>query len=195
MSETQPNPASPEQPPRKEPAQPPAESGPIEVEAQTYDKRQEARRVVDAPPGGAAPPRETSKPPTSSGASGSAENSRGWAVMAHLSTLIGFVIAVGMPVPNFVSALAPFVVWQILEPGHAFAVDQAKEAFNFQVNVMGWTLLAWALTLTCCLACVGAPLLFLIPIWTVVMTIVAAVRAAQGVRYRYPLTLRVVGAD
>ncbi len=63
--------------------------------------------------------------------SGTAEvdaEQKNWAMIAHLSGLIGF--------------LGPLIVWVIQKDKMPFVNDQAKEALNFQIAV----LIAWVIT-------------------------------------------------
>jgi uncharacterized Tic20 family protein len=65
----------------------------------------------------------------------------------------------------------------------ALVDDQAKEALNFQLT---WTLITFALAITI----IG--ILCLIPymLFDIILTIMAAMSANRGERYRYPLTFR-----
>jgi uncharacterized Tic20 family protein len=75
-----------------------------------------------------------------------------------------------------------------------FVADQAKEALNFGITL---TILCVALLMLTILSLgVGAiltiPLFLLIGLGALVLCIIAAIKANEGVAYRYPLTLRLV---
>lgn len=103
------------------------------------------------------------------------------AMLCHLSGLTGFVLPFG-------NLVAPFAMWlarRDLDP----AVERAgREALNFQLSILVYLLLAFALTL----AFIGIVILPLLIGMQFGLTLVAARRAAAGVDYRYPLTFRMV---
>ena len=103
-----------------------------------------------------------------------------WGTLCHLSALLGFI---GVP---FGHVLGPLVVWLLKKDEYPFADDQGREALNFQLSVLVYTL---ASLLLVCL-CVGIALLVFLQLFDLVMIVVAAVKASNGERFRYPLTLR-----
>lgn len=127
----------------------------------------------------AAPTPPPPVPPSDSG-SPSAEE-RQWALFAHLSALSGFIIPFG-------NILGPLVIWLIKKDTLAFVNDQGKEALNFQITVMIAVLVSAGLTVIL----IGFLLLPIVGIGALVLTIMAAVKANGGERYRYPFTLRLV---
>jgi uncharacterized Tic20 family protein len=91
-------------------------------------------------------------------------------------------------VPFFGCVVGPLVVWLARRDQSAFVDAQAKEALNFNITVFfGW--LACAL-LT--LVFIGFILLAALFVAWLVMTLVAAIKASEGVWYRYPFSLRLV---
>jgi uncharacterized Tic20 family protein len=75
-----------------------------------------------------------------------------------------------------------------------FVDDQAKEALNFNISV---ALVFLALFLLSVMT-LGIGLIIAIPAWIIigiawlVFTIIAGIKAHEGVAYRYPLTLRLI---
>jgi uncharacterized protein len=106
-----------------------------------------------------------------------------WAMICHLAGLAGYVV----PVP-FIAIIAPLIVWQMKKDEFEFVDDQGKEAVNFHITMLIAALVAAA---TICIA-IGFVLLPLVLLFSVVMAIVAAIKANGGERYRYPLTLRLI---
>lgn len=102
---------------------------------------------------------------------------RNVAVASHLAFLAnGLVPFAGVIVPVLVLVLRP-------QPG--FGRENAVENVNFQISVFLWSTLL-AVTIVGILALpVVAIVAFLLPI-------LAAMEAARGQTYRYPLTLRLV---
>jgi uncharacterized Tic20 family protein len=109
----------------------------------------------------------------------SSEN-RNWAMAAHLSAFVGAWVALAF--------VGPLVVWLIKRDEHPFVEQHAREALNFNLTLLIYIVVAGILALVL----IGIPLLIAIGITWLVLTIIAAVRAANGEPYRYPLTIRFV---
>jgi uncharacterized Tic20 family protein len=104
-----------------------------------------------------------------------------WGMFAHLSSLAGFIIPFG----NFVG---PLVVWLMKKDTMPFVDDQGKESMNFQITVLIAAIIAGA---TICIG-IGFILLPLVGIAAAIMSILAGIKANEGVAYRYPFTLRLI---
>ncbi|WP_114239823.1 DUF4870 domain-containing protein [Dyella sp. C9] len=143
-------------------------------------------------------PPESVVPPPSNGPSSvppsdapSAEQ-RQWALFAHLSALIGLIITGTWF--GWGCFIGPLVIWLVKKDTMPFVDDQAKEALNFNITV-AIILLALKVLVVITL---GLGVMIAIPVGTVVVvawlvfTIIAGIRANEGVRYRYPFTLRLI---
>ena len=109
-------------------------------------------------------------------------NVRSWCVGCHLSALAGFVV------PALGHILGPLIVW-LIKRGYASEIDaHGKEALNFQISMLIYSLVAGVL----CLVLIGFVLLAVLHILNVVFVIIAALRASEGQMYRYPLTIRLL---
>ncbi len=103
-------------------------------------------------------------------------NERLLIIASHLSVLFG------------VGLLLPLVVYLIQnDRGNPIATN-AREALNFHISVLVYSLCCLPLALIF----IGFPLLMGIAIATVVFAILATVKTADGSTYRYPLTFRLV---
>jgi uncharacterized Tic20 family protein len=69
-----------------------------------------------------------------------------------------------------------------------FAADQAKETLNFQITVYLAGLVCGILMLLV----IGFFLAVILVVAHIVLTLVAAVKASEGVAYRYPFNLRLI---
>ncbi|HOX71931.1 MAG: DUF4870 domain-containing protein [Dokdonella sp.] len=113
---------------------------------------------------------------------------RTWALLGHLSALSAFVVT------GIGCVLGPLIIWLVKRDSLPFAADQAKEALNFNITV----LIAAAGLVLFSIVTVGIGLLLAVPLgfalffYWLIFTIIAAVNANNGVRYRYPMTLRLV---
>jgi len=156
-------------------AHPPDETArpePEEVEAEPYDSaadRSAGARIHEA----------GSQDPTGP-VDGS---SNAWAMACHLSGLADFAnVFFGLGI------LIPLVIWLARRSEDSFVDYHGKEAVNFQITVLFWTLVFAALS--CCL--IGIPFLVVLPIVETIFAVLAAIEAAGGRRYRYPLTMRLI---
>jgi uncharacterized Tic20 family protein len=128
----------------------------------------------------------TAPPPPPVGTPSAEE--RQWALFGHLSALTGlFTGGVG-------NIVGPLVIWLVKKDTMPFASDQAKEALNFNITllIVGLILLLITMVTFGIGVIVTAPLGLLLFIAWLVLTIMAAVKANDGVAYRYPFTLRLV---
>jgi len=114
--------------------------------------------------------------PTSTFPGAPATSDRALMILSHLSAILG------------VGLILPFIVWLIKKSEPDMVAAHAAEALNFHLSV----LLYGILLLPLCMIVIGIPLLIFIGIASVVLAIIAAVRASDGVLYRYPLTIRLV---
>ena len=130
---------------------------------------------------------ENAVPPQVSVPATPSSDERTWALIGHLSAFTFFVSGIGCIV-------GPLVVWLIKRDTLPFAAGQAKEALNFNITVAIIAVAMWIFSFIT----LGIGFLLTIPLglalfvaW-VVFTIIAAIRANEGVDYRYPFTLRLV---
>jgi uncharacterized Tic20 family protein len=107
---------------------------------------------------------------------------RNWAVAAHLSALAGAIVT-GLGI-----VLGPLVVWFIKKDQMPFVDDQGKEALNFQITMFIAGLVCSALVFVL----IGIPLLIGLAIFDLICIIMAAMKAANGEAYRYPVNLRLI---
>ena len=106
---------------------------------------------------------------------------RNWAMFAHLSALLVYPTLIG-------GIVGPLVIWLMRKDDMSFAADQAKETLNFQITVYLMGLVCGILFLIL----IGFVLFGLLVVAHVVLTIIAAVKASEGVAYRYPFNLRLI---
>lgn len=110
------------------------------------------------------------------------ENERTWGMLAHLSALAGLV----MPMIGIV--LGPLAVWLLRRDQSPFVEAHAKEALNFNITVLIAAVACFILMLVFVGILLGAALFIA---W-LVMTLIAAIKASEGVVYHYPFALRFV---
>lgn len=117
---------------------------------------------------------------------------RQWAMFAHLSALLGLILTGHWF--GWGCFLGPLIIWLVKKDSMPFVDDQAKEALNFNITVAIVFFALFVLTLIT----LGLGVLIAVPVGAIVgiawlvFTIIAAIRANEGVRYRYPYTLRLI---
>jgi uncharacterized protein len=105
-----------------------------------------------------------------------------WAMACHLVALSGFVIPFG-------TIIGPLIVWLIKKDTMPLVDQHGKEALNFQITVM----IAFIISAILMFVFIGFLLMAIVAIGALVLTIMAAVKVANGqVDYRYPWTLRLI---
>lgn len=108
---------------------------------------------------------------------------RTWGMFTHLSALIAqFIFPVIGPI------IAPLIIWLIKKDTMSFVNDQGKEAINFNISVCIYAIICVLLYIVA----IGLILLPILGIFWLIFTIVATVKAHEGVAYRYPFTIRFI---
>ena len=99
-----------------------------------------------------------------------------WSMLSHLSALLG------------VGFVLPLVVYLAMRKESEYVAANAREALNFHISVLMYAV--------CCIPLVfimvGVPLLLVLGLGSLVLAIIATIKASDGQCYRYPLTLRLV---
>lgn len=138
-------------------------------------------------------PLNSPPPPPPLQTDGLSTEERQWAMFAHLSALVGGILTSGWA-GSIGCFIGPLIIWLAKKDTMAFVDDQGKEALNFNITV-GLVFLA---LLVLSVVTLGIGLIIAIPGWIIVgiawlvFTIIAAIKANEGVAYRYPLTLRLI---
>jgi uncharacterized protein len=107
------------------------------------------------------------------------KDERLWAMLCHLSALSGYVIPFG-------HILGPLIIWLIKKDELPLVDDQGKEAINFHISISIYAIISAILTLLV----IGLVMLIAVGIFSIVMSVIAAVQANKGIAYRYPLRIR-----
>jgi uncharacterized Tic20 family protein len=107
---------------------------------------------------------------------------RTFAMLCHLTA---FAALIGIPFGNIIG---PLVIWLIKRDEFPLVDDQGKESLNFQISATIYAIVSAILILVI----VGIFLLIALAIFWLVVVIMACVRANQGERFRYPLTIRFI---
>jgi uncharacterized Tic20 family protein len=88
----------------------------------------------------------------------------------------------------FAPVLGPLVIWLLKRDESSFIDFHGKEYFNFMISYFVYTVISGILTIIL----IGFIGLWLIGIFIVVFTIVAAIKAYEGTEYRIPWIFRLI---
>jgi len=106
---------------------------------------------------------------------------RDWAMFTHLSAFSFAITGIGFVV-------GPLVMWLIKKDEYPFVDDQGKEAVNFQISIAIYA----AVSVLLVFVLIGIVLLIAVVILDIVCIILAAMKAKDGERYRYPMSIRFI---
>ena len=104
-----------------------------------------------------------------------------FAVIAHLSGFLGFVIP-------FENILGPLLIWLMKKDESKVIGANALEALNFQITAS----IAMVLAGFSMVILIGVVLLPVVVIGTIALMVMAAMAANKGESYKYPFTLRLI---
>ncbi|MEE5130746.1 DUF4870 domain-containing protein [Pseudomonas alliivorans] len=110
-----------------------------------------------------------------------AQSARQWAMLCHLSAFLGVMFPFG-------NLLGPLILWQMKKDSDPFIDAQGREVLNFQITVA----IAATVSILLMLVVIGFALFMLVGLGALVLTIIAGVKANEGVDYRYPFTWRLL---
>lgn len=105
------------------------------------------------------------------------KNDKLWSIVCHLSGWFGV---------GFI--LLPLIVYLVMRKESHYAASHSREALNFHLSIILYMILCLPL------AIIGIGALLAVGFWffSLIMGIVAAVKASDGTIYKYPLTIRFV---
>ncbi|MEI7771007.1 MAG: DUF4870 domain-containing protein [Chloroflexales bacterium] len=112
---------------------------------------------------------------------GVSADERNTAMACHLVSFLGYLIP-------FADLIATIVIWSSKKDQSAFVREHGAEALNYQISFYIYALISLVLTFVL----IGFLMLAALTIFDITVTIIAAVKASNGERYRYPLTIRFV---
>lgn len=86
------------------------------------------------------------------------------------------------------SFLGPLVIYLVKKDESAFVAEHAKESLNFQITI----LILYILSFLLIIVLIGILLIWLLSIASLVLIIVATIKASEGKIYRYPFNFRLI---
>lgn len=107
---------------------------------------------------------------------------RTWGMLCHLSTLLSY-LAAGL------TFLGPLICWLMKKDSSKFVDYHGKQALNFQLNILIYSLICIAL-IPCLF--VGVFLLPVVHTYSIVCVIIAGIKASGGELFRYPFVFPLI---
>ena len=104
-----------------------------------------------------------------------------WGILIHLSQFAGYAIPLG-------GYLVPIVLWLVKRKDSRTIDEHGRVIINWLIT----QLILLAIAIPLCFVFIGIPLLFGILLAGVVFAIIGTVRAADGIVWRYPMSLDVL---
>ncbi len=121
---------------------------------------------------------ETTNQPTEKGLT---QDERTMGMFCHLAAFAGFIIPFG-------SLIGPLVVWQMKKDQSAYIDYHGKESLNFQITMA----IAFFVSFILMFIIIGFFLVVGLAIFELVVIIIAAIKANEGVEYQYPFNFRFI---
>ena len=125
-------------------------------------------------------PPPSGPPPISPDGAAITSDERTWGTIAHVSPLIAMFVGL--------MVLGPLVVWLLKKNESSYVAHHAREALNFQITMLIASAIGFA-TLFCFIGFVLLPAIF---VANVILSIIGAVKANEGLRWTYPFSIRLV---
>jgi len=149
--------------------------------------------MIPADPAPPQQPPASAMPVVATDAGGVSGADRQWAMMAHLSALLGYILTSGWA-GSAGGFLGPLIVWMIKKDTMPFVDQQAKEALNFSITICIAFAVLWTFTIMTFLigGIIALPVMLVVGLYALVYTIIASMKAYEGVPYRYPIALRLI---
>ena len=103
---------------------------------------------------------------------------RQWCMFMHLSQFAGYAIP-------FAGVIVPIVMWRT----RASESEEIDEHGRMIVNAMLSFFCYWITAIILCFVVIGIPLVFVLGIASIAFPIIGAIKADEGVLWRYPLII------
>jgi uncharacterized Tic20 family protein len=109
------------------------------------------------------------------------KDDRMWGMLCHFGAYGGHLIPFG-------NIIIPLIIWIVKRETSSFVDYHGKESLNFQITIFIYFTIAFVL------AFLLVGFLLMIPLWifSLVMVLIAGMKANEGQLYHYPITIRFI---
>jgi uncharacterized Tic20 family protein len=108
-------------------------------------------------------------------------NDKQMGMFCHLAAFAGMIIPFG-------SLIGPLIIWQMKKDESEYINYHGKESLNFQITMA----IALLISIVLMFVLIGFLLVPALVIFELVMIIIAAIKANDGVKYEYPISFRFI---
>jgi hypothetical protein len=105
-------------------------------------------------------------------------DARQWAMFLHLSVLAGFLIPLG-------GLVVPIAIWQMKKDQFPLLDAHGRNAMNWIISEV----IYWTISFILAFILIGLPMLGILGLLSIIFPVVAAVKANNGVVWKYPLAI------
>lgn len=107
------------------------------------------------------------------------QDEKNMGIVVHVASFAGYLIPFG-------SILGPLIVWLMKRDEIPFVDECGRNCLNFKISMLIWVMVSFVLMFVG----IGFILIGLLAIIDIVLTIIAAMKASEGVCYKYPLSIQ-----
>ena len=111
---------------------------------------------------------------------------RNWAMGCHLAAFSGYL---GIPLGHI---LGPLIVWIMKRDTSPFINEHGKEALNYNISISIYFGICIFLAFTIVGLLLAIPAAIALGIADVILRIIGSLKASNGERYSYPMTIRFI---
>ncbi|WP_076541381.1 DUF4870 domain-containing protein [Shewanella sp. UCD-KL21] len=109
------------------------------------------------------------------------KEARNMGLLVHAASFVGYIIPLG-------SIIGPLIVWLMKRDEFEFANQCGKNCLNFKLSLFIYVVISMILAFVG----IGFILLIALGVMDIICTIIAIIRAGEGIAYRYPLTINFI---
>lgn len=99
-------------------------------------------------------------------------------ILVQVASFAGYLIPFG-------SVIGPLIVWLMKRDEIPFVDECGRNCLNFKISMIIWVMISCVLMFVG----IGFILIGLLAIVDIVLTIIAAMKASEGISYKYPLSI------
>jgi len=103
-------------------------------------------------------------------------------MLCHLLSFCAYIFPFG-------NLVGPLILWLVKRDEDPFLNESGKEVLNFQISLTIYAFISGLLVFAFGL---GIILLIIIGVASIILTIIAAIKANEGIVYQYPFSIRLI---
>ncbi|WP_153912908.1 DUF4870 domain-containing protein [Shewanella sp. TC10] len=109
------------------------------------------------------------------------KEARDMGLLVYAASFAGYIIPLG-------SIIGPLIVWLMKRDEFEFVNECGKNCINFKLSLLIYVIISSILIFVG----IGVLLLMVLALADIIFTIIAIIKAGEGVAYRYPLTINFI---